>query len=100
GIVRLNGGFTVSNLSLSGGSQLILQQGATQTFTNKFQFSTSASNRVAIKSSGTNASLAFDNYYKICIDNVDITNVHVVGTSIVSAGAGSTITTSQKWIKA
>jgi subtilisin family serine protease len=100
GIVRLTGGFTVSNLSLSGGSQLILQQGTTQTFTDKFQFSTSATNRVAIKSSGTNASLAFDNYYKVCVDNVDITNVDVVGTSIVSSGAGSTVVNSQKWIKA
>ncbi len=100
GIVRLGGGFTVSNLSLSGGSQLVLQQGTTQTFTNNFQFSTSATSRVAIKSSGTNASIAFDNYYKICIDNADIANVDVVGTSIVIAGAGSSIVNSQKWIKA
>ncbi len=100
GIVRLGGGFTVANLSLSGGSQLVLQQGTTQTFTDKFQFSTSPTNRVAIKSSGTNASLTFDNYYKICIDNADITNVDVAGASIVSAGAGSNIVNSQKWIKA
>lgn len=101
GIVRLNGSLLVSNLSLSGGSQLILQQGATQTFTDKIVFSTSPSIRVAVKSSGSGkAVFAFNDYYKICLDNIDVTNVDITGTSIVNAGVGSTVINSLNWLQA
>lgn len=101
GIVRLNGSMLVSNLNLSGGSQLILQQGATQTFTDKVVFSTSPSIRVAVKSSGSGkAVFAFNDYYKICLDNIDVTNVDITGTSIVNAGVGSTVINSVNWLQA
>ena len=101
GIVRLNGSLLVSNLNLSGGSQLILQQGATQTFTDKTVFSTSPTLRVAVKSSGSGkATLAFNGYYKICLDNIDVTNVDITGTSIVNAGAGGTVINSLNWLQA
>jgi PKD repeat protein len=101
GIVRLNGGMLVSNINLSGGSQLILQQGATHTFTDKMVFATSAASHVAIKSSGSGkATLAFNGYYKVCLDFVDVTNVDVSGPSIVSAGAGGTVTNSLNWLQA
>ena len=100
GILRLNGSLLVSNLALSGGSQLILQQGATQTFTEKMVFSASATSRVVVKSSGSaTATIGFDDYYKICLDFIDVQNVNVVGTSIVNAGAGSTLTNSLNWLK-
>ena len=100
GIVRLNGSLLVPNLTLSGGSQLILQKGATQTFTEKMVFSTSTTSRVSVKSSGSAvATLAFNDYYKICLDFIDVQNVNVAGTSIVNAGAGSTLTNSLNWLK-
>ena len=100
GIVRLNGTLLVPNISLSGGSQLILQQGATQTFTDKFTFATSSTSRVVIKSSGiAAATLAFNGYYKICLDFIDVQSVNVSGTSVVNAGAGSTVTSSLNWLK-
>ena len=100
GIVRLNGSLFVPNLTLSGGSQLVLQQGTTQTFTDKMVFSTSATSRVVVKSSGTaTATLAFNDYYKICLDFIDVQNVNVGGTSVVNAGAGSTLTNSLNWLK-
>ncbi|MEJ0057147.1 MAG: S8 family serine peptidase [Bacteroidota bacterium] len=52
GIARLNGSFLVSNVNLTGGSQLVLQQGTTTTFTDKFVLSTSAASRAKILSSG------------------------------------------------
>ncbi len=100
GIIRLNGSLLVSNLNLTGGSQMILQQGSTQTFTDKITFSTSSTSRVKILSSGTNATFALSDYFKICLDFVDVTNVDVTGTSIVNAGAGSTLTNSANWLKA
>ena len=100
GITRLNGALTVSNLTLSGGSQLILQQGSTQTFTDKMVFTTSATSRVAVKSSGTTAFIAFDNYYKVCFDNIDVTNVNISGQSLINAGLGGTLTNSVNWQKA
>lgn len=100
GIVRLNGTFLVSNLNLSGGSQLILQQGSTQTFTDKISFATTTLSRVKIMSSGgANATFALNDYYKICTDNIDVTNVDVSGNSLVNAGAGSTLTNSANWLK-
>jgi hypothetical protein len=101
GIVRLNGAnILVSNINLSGGSQLILEQGTTHTFTDKMVFPTSVSSRVAIKSSGSGkATIAFSDYYKVCLDFVDITNVDVSGPSIVSAGTGGTVTNSLNWLQ-
>ena len=101
GIVRLNGHLLVSNLNLSGGSQLVLQQGTTQTFTDKIVFPTSSSSRVIIKSStASKATLALSNYYKICADNIDVLNVDVdiTNNSIVNAGPGGTLTNSANWL--
>ena len=100
GKVQLNGALLVSSLNLSGGSELTLQEGSTQTFTDKFGFSTSSSQRVKINSSGSGiATLAFNDYYKICVDNIDVTNVKVADGPIVNAGAGSTLTNSSNWLK-
>ncbi|HRI78584.1 MAG TPA: PKD domain-containing protein [Cyclobacteriaceae bacterium] len=105
GTAQLNGQLLISNLNLSGGSQLILQQGTTQTFTDKFVFSTSASSRVAIKSSsaGNLATLAFNNYYKICVDFIDVSDVKVdvTNSTVANAGQGSTLTANSiNWLKA
>lgn len=101
GIARLNGSFLVSNLTLSGGSQLVLNSGATQTFTDKIVFSTSPSSRVAVKSSspGNISNFALNDYYKLCFDNIDVTDVNVIGNSIVNAGPGGTVTNSAQWLK-
>ncbi|MBS1978738.1 MAG: S8 family serine peptidase, partial [Bacteroidetes bacterium] len=100
GILRLNGSLLTSNLSLTGGSQLVLQSGATQTFTDKISFATSAASRVAIKSSSAgNATLGFNSYYLVCMDNVDVQNVDIGGSSVVNAGTGSTLTNSANWLQ-
>ena len=55
---------------------------------------------MAIKSSGAGkATFALNDYYKICLDNIDVTNVDVTGTSIVNVGAGGTVTNSLNWLK-
>ncbi|MBY0436010.1 MAG: T9SS type A sorting domain-containing protein, partial [Cyclobacteriaceae bacterium] len=101
GIVRLNGTFQVSRVNLSGGSQLVAQQGSTQTFTDKIIFATSATSRVILKSSGTQpASFGFTDYYKLCFDNIDVTSINIVGNSIVNAGPGGTLTSATGWVKA
>ncbi len=101
GIVRLGGSLLVSNLTLSGGSQLVLASGTTQTFTEKMVFTTSPTSRVIIRSStpGSPAIFALSSYYKLCFDNIDVTDVNVAGNSVVNAGAGSTLTNSAQWLK-
>ena len=55
---------------------------------------------MVIKSSGiAAATLAFNGYYKICLDFIDVQSVNVSGTSVVNAGAGSTVTSSLNWLK-
>lgn len=100
GIVRLNGNLLVSNLTLSGGSQLILQSGATQTLTDKLVFATSSTSRVTITSSSTGkATLAFSKYVKACLDNVDVMNVDgdISNGSVFNAGVGGTVSNSLNW---
>ncbi|MEJ0056380.1 MAG: hypothetical protein WDN75_12435 [Bacteroidota bacterium] len=87
-------------MNLTGGSQLVLQQGTTTTFTDKFVLSTSAASRAKILSSGANATITFADYFKICVDYTDVTNVDVSGSSVINVGANGTLTNSQGWFKA
>lgn len=100
GQIATQGDFEWREFSLNSGSKLILQESSEQLFSDKFNIQSVTSNRSSIESTGSlTATVRVEKNQKICLDNLDISNIAQLGEATVGVGLNSTLTNSTGWIQ-
>jgi len=99
GQLKVSGNNTISDLTLDGGSTFTLNAGTVQQLSETTLISSTETKRVVIEGLSGKASLNFDGRFKLCFDNLDITNVDATGDAVVNAGLLSSLNNSINWAK-
>lgn len=100
GIVSINNDLSLNYFSISAGGTLSIVGGVTLNLSKELFFYSNPQNKISITSDILNkAYIRFNEYNKICLDNLIVQNVDVVGSAVVSAGLGSEISNSIGWMK-
>jgi len=100
GALIVSGSHAWNKFSLNAGSLLRIEDQSTQSIVDDFLLTATAINPITIESSGLGiGSLNFENHKKICLDHLVVTNVSVLGMSVVNAGPNSILTNSPNWLK-
>jgi hypothetical protein len=98
GTLDITGNNEFVNFSMTAGSTLSLANSTIQKMTRNTVFSSVSGNGITLTSPG-NAYLQFDGVYKLCFDNLSVTNVEILGNVPVNAGLNSTLTNAANWLK-
>jgi PKD repeat protein len=100
GELSINGNNTLSNLILAKNSTLNLAPNTTQIISKDLKLNAENANPITIKTTGGTSTLSSNNTRRFCYNFLNIENVKTTGQTKFVAGANSTITNSDGWIKA
>ncbi|MBL7871873.1 MAG: S8 family serine peptidase [Cyclobacteriaceae bacterium] len=95
----LDGNNSITKLTIHGNSVLALTAGTIQQLTESTLISATPANPVSIRSTMSKAFLKFAGRFKLCFDNLLITNVDATGDGIINAGLSSVLENSSNWAK-
>ncbi len=97
GIVTLLSNNTLEELTLKGGSKLLLNAATVQTLFESTDISSEELKRVEISAISGTSSLNFDGRFKLCFNYLDVSNVSTVGEGIINAGLSSNLINADNW---
>ncbi len=86
----------LDSVNIGAGSTITLDAGTVQTMSFNTKLSSSSSQLITINSNSL-ATLNFDGHYRLCFDNLKITNVALSGTAVINAGPASALLNSANW---
>lgn len=99
GSISVLGNNAVNSIRIKEGSVIDLAPGSVQSLTSNTVIASSSESPVEIHSAGPQAAtLEFEGHYKLCFDNLVVTNVDATGSAVVNAGLNSEVTTSDNWL--
>jgi hypothetical protein len=96
GSADLVGSNTFEDLTVREGGALSLSGGTVQNLSRNTILESTAANPVRLSSSGK-AVLEFNGHYKLCFDQLRISNVDLAGTAVINAGPNSVLVSSGNW---
>ncbi|MCB0487855.1 MAG: S8 family serine peptidase [Cyclobacteriaceae bacterium] len=94
--VNITGSNSFESIKILAGSNIQLANGSNQDINRIVSLQASGSEPVSISSIGK-ASVTLIEHSLLCVDYLSITNVDLVGSSIINAGLNSTIINSENW---
>lgn len=99
GTINILGNTTISALNLEAGSSVVVQSGQTLNLTSSVTLESADNDPITIESSGgPNGAISIAGNYRVCEDNLVITNVDFTGTSVFAVG-NSVVTNSSGWLQ-
>ncbi|MBL7840337.1 MAG: S8 family serine peptidase [Cyclobacteriaceae bacterium] len=97
GTVIVHDDVLINNLDLDAGSTVKIQSGKTLTLTNSVTLQSTAGNPINIQNEGAGKGIiSIPGNYRLCFDNLAITNVDFTGSAVVAVGT-STVINSAGW---
>lgn len=94
--LNITGSNSFENVKILAGSSIQLENGSNQDINRIASLQSTESNPVSISSSGK-ASVTLVEHFLLCTDYLSVTNVDLVGSSIINAGLNSTIANAENW---
>jgi hypothetical protein len=96
----VNNDISIGKLTVSEGSSIELLSDINIGLSENVTINSSPANKVSLLSVGGNpATLIFEEYFKLCFDNLIIDGVDVEGIAPINAGLNSQITNSNNWLE-
>lgn len=100
GEIEFSNNNSISQLTVIQGSSLKLTPGKKLTLSQNVVLNSQAGNEISITTMGIGASaLLFDDYYKLCFDNLIIDEVNIEGPAVINAGENSQVTNANDWLE-
>lgn len=98
GIVSVHDDVLVNNLELGAGSSILIESDKTLTLTDALVLQSTSGNPITIQNEGVNnGTITVPGNYRLCSDNLVITNVNFTGSSVFAVGS-SVLVNSPGWI--
>ncbi|HRJ29978.1 MAG TPA: S8 family serine peptidase [Cyclobacteriaceae bacterium] len=102
GFCTLGGTTFIQNVLAEEGSTLRFQPSSKVLFGENTVLNSSTSNKTELLGMGveaTTSELRFEGHFKLCFDNLKITNLNVAGTAVINAGVASELLNAQNWLQ-